>query len=91
MKELGHKSVELHQTIGETVQALGIDHLFILADPAEAEAMALGAAHVPYEKFTSHTGLVQHLQQFMQPGDRLLFKASRSVEMDKVVQPLLAS
>ncbi len=91
MKELGHKSLELHQMIGETVQALGIDHLFILADPAEAAAMALGAGKVPSKKFVSHGALVQHLQQFIQPGDRLLFKASRSVAMDQVVQPLRSS
>ncbi|MBX2862048.1 MAG: UDP-N-acetylmuramoyl-tripeptide--D-alanyl-D-alanine ligase, partial [Leptolyngbyaceae cyanobacterium MAG.088] len=51
MKELGHKSVELHQTIGQTVQNLGIDYLFILADPAEAEALASGANAVPSQKF----------------------------------------
>ena len=85
MKELGHKSVELHQAIGETVQALGLDQLFILADPAEAEAMAIGAGNVPHQEIYESWGTSSaFLQQFMQPGDRLLFKASRSVEMDKV-------
>lgn len=91
MKELGHKSVELHHTIGELVQTLGLDQLLILADPAEAEAMAQGASNVPTQRFKSHAVLIQHLQQLIQPGDRLLFKASRSVEMDKVIEPLLAS
>ncbi|EKV03276.1 UDP-N-acetylmuramoyl-tripeptide--D-alanyl-D-alanine ligase [Leptolyngbya sp. PCC 7375] len=91
MKELGHKSVELHQAIGEAVQTLGIDYLLILADPAEAAAMATGAGAIPHQQFTSHADLTQHLQQFIQSGDRLLFKASRSVEMDKVVKPLLES
>ncbi|MEM8613687.1 MAG: Mur ligase family protein, partial [Cyanobacteria bacterium P01_H01_bin.105] len=89
MKELGHKSVELHRALGKVVQSLGIDQLFILADPAEAEAMATGAADVPHQKFASHTDLARHLQKFIQPGDRLLFKASRSVEMDKAMEPLL--
>lgn len=89
MKELGHKSVELHQMIGRVVKSLGIDHLLILADPAEAEAMAVGAGTTPHKKFTSHENLSHYLQQFIQPGDRLLFKASRSVAMDKVVAPLL--
>lgn len=89
MKELGHKSVELHQAIGQYIQSLGIDHLFILADPAEAEAMAAGVGDISYKKFASHADLILHLKQFVQPGDRLLFKASRSVEMDKVVAPLL--
>lgn len=89
MKELGHKSLELHQAIGKTVHTLGVDQLFILADPAEAEAMATGAGDVPHKKFTSHAALAQHLQQSVQPGDRLLFKASRSVAMDKVVDSLV--
>lgn len=90
MKELGHKSAELHQTIGEVVQRLGIDQLLILADPDEAEAMAKGSGTVPHQKFTSHHDLTQHLQTIMQSGDRLLFKASRSVAMDKVIDPLIA-
>ncbi|MEM7795464.1 MAG: cyanophycin synthetase, partial [Cyanobacteria bacterium P01_C01_bin.118] len=89
MKELGHKSVELHQSIGKVVHSLGIDHLFILADPAEAAAMAKGAGTVPHQQFSGHDALAKHLQQFIQPGDRLLFKASRSVAMDKVIEPLL--
>ncbi len=91
MKELGNKSVDLHRTIGEVVQDLGLDQLCILADPAEAEAMAKGAGVVPNQIFAEQDDLVQHLQQVMQPGDRLLFKASRSVEMDKVVKQLLAA
>ncbi|MEM9163885.1 MAG: cyanophycin synthetase, partial [Cyanobacteria bacterium P01_F01_bin.4] len=91
MKELGQQSVALHRTIGELVQTLGIDQLLILADPAEAAAMAQGAGAVPSQLFQNHGELVQHLQALMQPGDRLLFKASRSVAMDQVVEPLLSS
>ncbi|NEP53986.1 MAG: UDP-N-acetylmuramoyl-tripeptide--D-alanyl-D-alanine ligase [Moorea sp. SIO3C2] len=89
MKELGHKSVELHQTIGQVVQELGIDQLLILADPDEANALAQGAGPITSYTFLNHEDLAQHLRQSMQPGDRLLFKASRSVEMDKVVTQLL--
>ncbi|MEA5463553.1 UDP-N-acetylmuramoyl-tripeptide--D-alanyl-D-alanine ligase [Leptothoe sp. PORK10 BA2] len=89
MKELGHRSVELHRSIGELVHTLGLDHLLILADPAEAEAMSQGAGAVPNRLFTSHGGLIKHLQQLMQPGDRFLFKASHSVAMDQIVQALL--
>lgn len=90
MKELGHKSLELHHTIGELVKTLGLDQLLILADPEEAMAMAKGADTVPTQLFKNHADLAQHLQKFMQPGDRLLFKASRSVAMDKVIEPLLS-
>ena len=89
MKELGDQSVPLHRHIGETVAALKLDGLLTLADPAEAKAMAEGAGTVPSQQFTSHAALTAYLQTAMQPGDHLLFKASRSVQMDKVVDQLL--
>ena len=91
MKELGEQSVALHRQIGETVSQLGIDQLLILADPDEAQAMAAGAQTVPSELFTSHEELSSRIKQMMKEGDRILFKASRSVEMDKVVDQLLKS
>ncbi len=89
MKELGPQSIELHRQVGQTVAGLGLDRLLILADPAEAEAMAAGAEAVPSEQFSSHAELAGYLKDLIQPGDRLLFKASRSVAMDQVVDQLL--
>jgi UDP-N-acetylmuramoyl-tripeptide--D-alanyl-D-alanine ligase len=89
MKELGDQSVALHRHVGETVAALGLDQLLILADPLEAEALAAGAGSVPSEQFDSHDGLATYLKSHVQGGDRILFKASRSVAMDKVVDQLL--
>ena len=89
MKELGEQSVELHRHIGQTVADLEIDRLLILADPAEADAMATGAWGVLTQQFAGHAELADYLKVQIQPGDRLLFKASRSVAMDKVVDQLL--
>ncbi|MGB3790464.1 MAG: UDP-N-acetylmuramoyl-tripeptide--D-alanyl-D-alanine ligase [Phormidesmis sp.] len=89
MKELGDHSVALHREIGETVAKLGLDQLLILADPAEAEAMAIGARGVPSQQFVSHDDLASRLKETIRTGDRILFKASRSVAMDKVVDQLL--
>ncbi len=89
MKELGDQSIPLHRHIGETVAAQGLDQLLILADPDEAEAMAAGAGAVPTQRFERHDELAAHLKAMMGEGDRILFKASRSVEMDKVVDQLL--
>ena len=89
MKELGDQSVELHRQIGEAIAQKGIDQLLILADPAEAEAMAVGAGAVPSQQFKSHEALSEYLKKTMREGDRILFKASRSVEMDKVVAQII--
>jgi UDP-N-acetylmuramoyl-tripeptide--D-alanyl-D-alanine ligase len=89
MRELGDFSLPFHQQVGETVQALHLDYLLILADPAEALALALGAGTIPSERFQTHAALVTRLQALMQPGDRILFKASRAVGLDQVVKTLI--
>lgn len=85
MKELGDRSAEFHQRVGEMVQKLKLDGLLILADPAEATAMAIGAKPLIAEQFSSHAAVVARLQELVQPGDRVLFKASRAVGLDRVV------
>ena len=89
MKELGEQSVELHRQVGEAIAQKGIDQLLTLADTAEAKAMVAGAGVVPSQQFESHEALAKYLEGTMAEGDRILFKASRSVEMDKVVDQLL--
>ncbi|MBD1998407.1 UDP-N-acetylmuramoyl-tripeptide--D-alanyl-D-alanine ligase [Leptolyngbya sp. FACHB-541] len=88
MKELGDRSVDLHHQVGTVVHQLHLDHLLILAEEAESEAMAAGAKTVPVEKFLSHAALLERLKSFVKPGDRLLFKASRAVGLDQVVDQL---
>lgn len=91
MKELGDRSVDLHHRVGTVVQTLQLDRLLILADPAESEALAAGAGTVPSEQFSSPESLTQRLLELIEPGDRLLFKASRAVALDQVVDSIRAS
>lgn len=86
MKELGERSPEFHYQIGKAVQQLKLDALLILADEAESEAMTEGALPLTAERFPSHAAVVERLQELVQPGDRLLFKASRAVGLDQVVE-----
>jgi UDP-N-acetylmuramoyl-tripeptide--D-alanyl-D-alanine ligase len=69
---------------------LNLDALLILVDDPEAEAIAAGAAPLPAECFSSSEALVRRLKELVQPGDRLLFKASRSVGLDRVVNQFRA-
>lgn len=91
MKELGERSPEFHQRVGEAVQTLNLDGLLILADAAEAEAMAKGAKPLVSERFANHAAVVDRLKELVQPGDRLLFKASRAVGLDQVVEQFRAA
>lgn len=86
MKELGERSPEFHQQVGNTAEQLHLDAVLITVDDPEAEAIATGAASLPAECFSSQDALVRRLKELVQPGDRLLFKASRSVGLDRVVR-----
>ncbi|MDJ0508501.1 MAG: UDP-N-acetylmuramoyl-tripeptide--D-alanyl-D-alanine ligase [Crocosphaera sp.] len=88
MKELGEQSPQLHQEVGEMVQKLGLDGLFILADDPQAQAIALGVTDIETESFVTHEALVERLTTIVQPGDRILFKASNSVGLHRVVEAL---
>lgn len=88
MKELGAQSPEFHLQVGRITRELNLDGVFILVDDGEAEAIAQGAVPLKAECLSTHAELTQRLQNFIQPGDTLLFKASRSVKLDIVVDQL---
>jgi len=90
MKELGERSQQLHQRVGETVKNLNLDGLLVLVDGQDAEAIAISAEGIPSECFATHADLVARLKTFVQAGDRLLFKAAHSVGLDRVVNQLRA-
>ena len=90
MKELGPHSVRLHQQVGKVVRDLHLDALLTLADPAETDALAKGSHPVPMESFQDPHALQKRLMELLQPGDRVLFKASRAVALDRVVEHLKA-
>jgi UDP-N-acetylmuramoyl-tripeptide--D-alanyl-D-alanine ligase len=85
MKELGERSPEFHQQVGKMAQQLDLDALLVLVNDPEAEAIATGAASLLTECFSSYEALVKRLEELVRSGDRILFKASRSVGLDRVV------
>lgn len=91
MKELGERGPEFHRQVGETVSQLGIDCLFVLTNDLEAAAIAEGASGVPTQCLPTHEELVRELAATVQAGDRLLFKASNSVQLNRVVEGLMAN
>ena len=96
MKELGEQSLEFHRQVGERVKQLNLDALFVLAELPEAEAMADGAHGVSFvdienlETPQAHEALASRLREFLREGDRVLFKASHSVALDRIIQQLKA-
>ncbi len=89
MKELGDFSAKSHFEVGETFKNMDLNLLFVLIDDPEAEKIAEGAGNINTECFVTHDDLIQRLKEVMVEGDRLLFKASHSVGLDKVVKALV--
>jgi UDP-N-acetylmuramoyl-tripeptide--D-alanyl-D-alanine ligase len=87
MKELGEMSEKLHQQVGTVIGDLNIDRLIVLSD-GEADAIVAGAVKLngAVTKCLTHAEITQALLCEVKAGDRLLFKASRSVGMDCVVR-----
>ncbi len=90
MKELGSFSEQLHRQVGERVQKLGIDRLFVLVDDPEAKFIAESATGVACECFQTHADLINRLKEVIDFGDRILCKASHSVGLNRVVEELIS-
>ncbi len=88
MKELGDRTVELHHRVGTVARTLQLDQLLILAEPDAATALETGASPIPAQQFFDVETLTQYLKNALQPGDRVLFKASRAVALDQVIDAL---
>ena len=88
MKELGEYSPQLHCQVGEKAKELELDLLLVLADETATQEIAKGASGINTECFSDRDVLINRLKQIMQPGDRILCKASNSVGLNKVVEEL---
>jgi len=91
MLELGEKSFEFHKNIGEKVKECGIDCLFTFGELSLA--IAQGALEKGFEKknifsFQDKKGLLENLLEIMKPGDLILFKGSRKMGLEEIVNNL---
>ena len=88
MRELGARSRELHQRVGEAVASAGVDYLVGVGGDA---AETVRAAGVPAEFHDSPAAAAGSVTQLVRRGDAVLIKASRGVGLERVLDPLLES
>jgi UDP-N-acetylmuramoyl-tripeptide--D-alanyl-D-alanine ligase len=89
MLELGEQSLALHRRVAERALALGLDGLVIVDGGQEGEVMAAAAQGLPQLALVaSPEAAAQQLAAWLQPGDRVLLKASRGVALERAI-PLL--
>lgn len=87
MLELGTYSEEAHRQVGAYAAQSGIDALYCCGTAAKAMAKAAEDA-VPTAYFTNKDDLFAALSAALRPGDAVLFKASRGMAFEEVIQKL---
>jgi UDP-N-acetylmuramoyl-tripeptide--D-alanyl-D-alanine ligase len=85
MRELGQFSEEAHAEVGRLAQKC-VDCLFVLGKEAKGMAEAFAESKKPMEYCESHAELVEKLKGVLRPGDVVLLKGSRSLEMERVLE-----
>jgi UDP-N-acetylmuramoyl-tripeptide--D-alanyl-D-alanine ligase len=88
MAELGDYTEPAHRDLGEDIAAATVDVVYWLGHNGSfVEAGMRGRR--PIKIFDSLHELIAALQRDLEPGDVILVKASRSAELDRVVDRLL--
>jgi UDP-N-acetylmuramoyl-tripeptide--D-alanyl-D-alanine ligase len=93
MRELGPRSADFHRRVGQ--QAAELSPAFLLAVGPNARPYLDGASEVglpPTAMAYAETSdaAIPVLEQALKPGDVVLIKGSRTIEMERVVQALRA-
>lgn len=96
MKELGENTVALHRSVGQLAAESGIDLLITvgelgaeIATGAVKAGMSPDAVRITGGKDTYET-TADYLKSILREGDHVLFKASRSMALETVVEAVSA-
>lgn len=86
MLELGRVSAAAHETVGRELAAAGVALLVTRGDMGEhiAEGAEAGGMKAVY-RCASHAAAGEILRRELQPGDTILFKGSRGMQMDQII------
>ncbi len=91
MRELGRHSAELHRKVAARLRAGGVAHVLLVGEGTGPmhEALTDGGLFGPtVERCERVEDCLERLAGAIRSGDVVLLKASRAVELDKLVEPL---
>jgi UDP-N-acetylmuramoyl-tripeptide--D-alanyl-D-alanine ligase len=91
MFELGKHSAEEHRQLGKVVANASVDGLYLLGKQAAEVRKGALRAGMRREQIIlgrDHASLARQLRQRVKKGDWLLFKGSRGMKMEKVLEAL---
>ncbi len=87
MLELGDYTFDSHRDLGIEAARLGIDILLCYGDNMEICVEAAKAAKITSaEHFKSKEKMVEYLKNTVHSGDAVLFKASRAIALEEVIE-----
>jgi UDP-N-acetylmuramoyl-tripeptide--D-alanyl-D-alanine ligase len=87
MVELGAFSKSSHVEVGRLAQPC-VDHLLAYGEEAKDLCEAFAEVKKPAEHFNDKGALAARLKELMRPGDVVLVKASRSMQMETIFELL---
>lgn len=92
MAELGRHSSEAHEEIGRRAAESGVNRLFTIGKMAPVMAGAAKSAGLrEADAWSDMTAAAEAVKQFLQAGDVLLLKASRSTRLERLGEALRSS
>jgi len=85
MYELGPTSDKQHQKIGERCLELNLDGVFTIGEHTKHTNSIIND-YMMSKHFMNKKDLIDSLQRIIESGDKVLFKGSRGMEMDKIIE-----
>lgn len=82
MLELGENSDKMHREVGEYAKSKGIDVMFCFGEKAKFIAEGFECAKL----FETKNQLADCLKNTLQPGDIVVFKASRGMAFEEIIE-----
>lgn len=87
MKELGEESYEAHKEVGEYLKDKKIDYLFVISEFKDAYRTGFANDHF-YKEFKNKNEILGFLKGFINEGDVVLVKASRTEKFEEIAMEL---
>ncbi len=91
MGELGASCLEAHALVGRTAAGLGLSMLCAVGESPEMDALLQAASGIPTLHAPTVEAAAELLRGSIDPGDAVLFKASRSVGIERCMNILFPS